>query len=101
MSRETGRFRLVDDLLAQNVAEVIRNLDLSPEDTALATLAEMYAEAIDNGAEKQLATFGPKLLTVLDQLGASPKSRASLRKGGDDGVRTGGLQALRRSRNAS
>ncbi len=64
------------ELLAPAVAETIAALDLKPEDTAAALLARRYAKAIDDGDGDTLSWLGPKLLTVLEQLGATPAARA-------------------------
>jgi len=118
-----GRLRAADDLLAPAVAEMLRHLDLADEDIAAARLARRYAETIDNAAiiaadladlandedlarrvavlaakvdaQTVLDTLGPKLLAVLESLGATPKARAALRKGGTQGAGQGRLARLR------
>lgn len=90
--------------LAGKVAETLGNLTLRPEDAALAALAVEYAQTIDRAhiiaaraakipfdpdsaeevkrlaqrvsAQATMGDLGPKLLAVLDALGATPKARA-------------------------
>lgn len=105
------KLRSADDLLAPAVAETIAALETAPEDAGAIRLAERYAAQIDeaamiaaeladvsvddeNGtrqlhalskrveAQTVLAELGPKLLTTLESLGATPKARAAVRKGG-------------------
>ncbi len=66
-------------LLKPAVADTIAALDLKPEDTAAAVLARRYAKAIDDGDGDALSWLGPKLLAVLEQLGATPAARAKLK----------------------
>lgn len=93
------------DPLAVSVRQAVGELDLRPEDVAVAALAVEYAETIDRAAVlaqlaadvpydddtaamvsrlKQrvdahavMADVGPKLLAALDALGATPKARAA------------------------
>ena len=113
VAREAG-LQASDRLLAFAVVESIESLDLSPEDAALAKIAEKYAREIDGAAaaavqadrvlreidddpdlselvgalkaklayRSALENLGPKLVAVLDALGATPKARASAGKGG-------------------
>jgi hypothetical protein len=100
------RVRSADDLIAPAVANTIQQLqtDLSDEDAAAVRLAERYAAAIDDADDKQAALdkLGPKLLAVLESLGATPKGRAVIgtRVPKEDvgGVRITKLQALRDAR---
>jgi hypothetical protein len=77
------RIRDVDDLIGPAVADTIDQLTLQPEDHAAAQLATRYAAAIDAAEDTRAALdhLGPKLLAVLEQLGATPKARATLTKG--------------------
>lgn len=95
------QLRPVDDLIAPDVAETLKKLTaLSAEDAAAVKLARRYAAAIDGAADQDaaLAMFGPKLLAVLEQLGATPKSRSARKGGAPSG--TGKLAALRAARPA-
>lgn len=98
--------RDAEDLILPEVRHTIEQLDLQPEDSAAATLAERYAAAIDDaacaecgGQRDALEKLGPKLLTALEALGATPHARpAASRRGGGAGV--GKLAALRAARPA-
>jgi hypothetical protein len=99
--------RDADDLLLPAVHRTIAQLDLRPEDSAAATLAERYAETIDDTTcnecgshADQLKELGPKLLTALESLGATPRARAAITKGGATGAGQGKLGALRAARAA-
>lgn len=87
-----------DELLLPQVQHTISQLELRPEDSATATLAERYAAAIDADPE-QLKDLGPRLLAALVELGATPKARATTGKGGGAGG-TSKLAALREARRA-
>ena len=87
--------RDADDLLLPQVQHTIAQLELRPEDSAAATLAERYAAAIDADPE-QLRDLGPRLLTCLVELGATPRARATAGKGGASGG--GRLAQLRAAR---
>ena len=71
------------------VEDVLRALKLDRSDMAARHLALQYAEVIDAGGAETLKDFGPKLLTVLETLGATPRARAALSKGGPSGVNFG------------
>jgi hypothetical protein len=80
--------RVVDATLTGAVAAALAGLTLQPEDAAAARLARFYAEAIDRGGcecdscpGEPLRDLGPKLLAVLESLGATPKARAAALKG--------------------
>lgn len=92
--------RSVETLIAPAVAETIGGLTLSPEDAAAIRLAERYAAAIDAAEEQQetLDKLGPKLLAVLDALGATPRARAGMKKTPTAGESK--LEALRAARRA-
>lgn len=94
--------------MADSVAETLKNLELQPEDAALAALALKYAETIDRAAaiaaaaakipfdpdtaeqvenlrkrvsaQATMADLGPKLQAALDALGATPKARSAAGK---------------------
>ena len=87
-------------LLTPAVTETIAALDLKPEDTAAATLARRYAKAIDGGDSDTLSWLGPKLLAVLEQLGATPAARAKAKGGKPADDKPNRLQALRNARGA-
>lgn len=102
--------------MASAVADALTTLKRKPEDIALVRLVEQYAQTIDDAAEiaeqaaliepeddnqakrlqalarrveRQvvLAELGPKLQAGLESLGASPKARAAMQKGGPAGGR--------------
>ncbi|MEV6879680.1 hypothetical protein [Amycolatopsis sp. NPDC051128] len=87
------------------VAAALAGVQLAPADAAAVALAQQYAAAIDAAAKEPseasaaaendgrvrdpLATYGPKLLAVLDALGLTPRGRAAsppLRGGQRDGT---------------
>lgn len=95
--------RPVDELFVPVVKRVIGELETTPADAAVMLLALQYAGRIDNALDRTeaLETFGPKLLTVLTALGASPAARAALSKGGGAAnVGRGKLHAIREARRA-
>ena len=66
-------------LIAPAVAETVAALTTSPEDAAAIRLAETYARMLDASDDPDiLAAIGPKLLAVLESLGATPRARAGL-----------------------
>jgi hypothetical protein len=79
----TRALRSAGELLAPAVAETIAALDLSTEDAAAVRLAGRYAATIDTAEDRAEAMekLGPKLLAVLESLGATPAARAKLRGG--------------------
>lgn len=97
--------RDADELLLPQVKHTIQQLSASlrPEDSAAATLAEQYADAIDQtvcpecGSHREaLDRLGPKLLTALESLGATPRARATAgRQEGGSGGRLAQLRAAR------
>lgn len=69
------------------VAESVKELPETPRDAGAIRLANRYAAAIDATPSGEqwavLADLGPKLLAVLESLGATPKGRTALApKGG-------------------
>ena len=87
-----------DQLVEAAVAETIDALTLAPEDAAATRLARRYAAAIDAAEDPQEAMekLGPKLLAVLEALGATPRSRAAS-KPATPAARLEALRAARRS----
>lgn len=108
LAAATGETAQEDRKLLTAVDETLANLDLSPQDAALAQLARRYAATIDRAeaisaqaakipfdpdsaeaveqlrkkvsAQVTMADLGPKLLAALDALGATPKARAAAGK---------------------
>jgi hypothetical protein len=80
---EPGRavLRDADELLAPAVEETLAALKLGERDTAAVQLARGYAAQIDQGGNPVAAmkTFGPLLLKVLNDLGATPAARAGVK----------------------
>lgn len=95
------RLRPAEELLAPAVADTIAALKLAPEDAAAVSLARRYAATIDAAEPHQraeaIAVLGPKLLTVLESLGATPVGRSRL-KGGAPTRAESRLAALREAR---
>lgn len=77
-----------DRRLGPAVAETISALSLTPQDAAAARLAERYAREVDDAEDpaEMLDRLGPKLLSALVQLGATPAARAAVLKGGATGA---------------
>lgn len=94
------QLRSVDGMLGPAVSEMLRKLDLSPEDVAAARLAKKYAEAIDAAEDPQeaLEKLGHRLLAALESLGATPKARALIKKGGASNGGESKLAQLRAAR---
>lgn len=85
-------------LIGPALSETIRNLPTKPEDAAAIKLAETYARSIDGASDEPdvLRDLGPKLLAVLEALGASPRARAALAaKETGDVPGSAALEALR------
>lgn len=110
-------------LIAPSVTETVAALALADEDAGAVKLAERYAAAIDDAADiaaalaavpydedlykrvaaleqrvraqAVLAELGPKLLSALEALGATPRARTAALKGGGD---KGGPSKLERAR---
>ncbi|HEX7038674.1 MAG TPA: hypothetical protein VF202_01015 [Trueperaceae bacterium] len=89
-----------DRLLTPAVNATLKHLDLAAADDAAVVLARKYAAAIDAGTDETLNDLGPKLLAVLESLGATPRARAALQKGGagGQGQGQGKLAAIRAAR---
>lgn len=96
-----ARLQSANNLLATEVANTIRSLDVTGEDAAAVKLARLYATEIDQAEDKAAALdkLGPKLLAVLESLGATPTARAKL-KGGAPSAGPSRLAQLRASRGA-
>lgn len=77
------RIRDATTLIGPAVNQTLQQLDLADEDQAATQLAVRYATAIDEADDPTdtLNQLGPKLLAVLEQLGATPKARAQITKG--------------------
>jgi hypothetical protein len=97
----TRHLEAVDNLLGPAVAETVAALTTTLEDKAAVQLAKRYAATIDEAEDRAEAMekLGPKLLTVLESLGATPASRARL-KGGAPSRAESRLQTLRAARGA-
>jgi len=93
------RLQAVDHLLGPAVAETVAALATTLEDKAAVQLAKRYAAAIDEAEDRAEAMekLGPKLLAVLESLGATPAARAKL-KGGVPTRAESRLSALRAAR---
>lgn len=94
------RLQPADTLLGPAVQATIHALQTSPEDAGAVKLARQYADAIDTADERgeALDRLGPKLLAVLESLGATPRARAAIRKGDTGAPGQGKLAALRAAR---
>lgn len=121
------RLRSADGLLLPAVTETLDELTgAGPQDAAVKRLARRYAAAIDDAAliaaglealrgedpetiavlaakvqaQEVLLKLGPKLLDALEALGATPRARSRVAKGGASGP-VGKLAALRSARPAA
>lgn len=83
------------DAAAAQADRVLRQID--DEDADLQELVAALKAKL--AARTAVSDLGPKLLAVLDSLGATPKARAA-RKGGTARAKGGSLAALRASRGA-
>jgi hypothetical protein len=91
------------ELLVPAVTGTVAALTLTDADDAAVKLAQRYAAAIDTAESpgEALERLGPKLLAVLESLGATPAARARLKEGKDAGNgRPSGLHALREAHRA-
>lgn len=74
----------MDSMLGPAVAETVRELAVQPEDAAAVRLAERLAAAIDTAdpetAAVVLEKLSARLLAVLVELGATPRSRVGMGK---------------------
>ena len=80
--------------LEAEVTLTLAALDLPSTDSAASRLAREYAKKIDSGDSDVLLFLGPKLHSLLNDLGATPAGRSKLKtqKVADTG---GKLQAFR------
>src|SRR5260221_11389279 len=91
------------ELLGPAVTGTVAGLTLTAADGAAVKLAQRYAAAIDDAESpaEALERLGPRLLAVLESLGATPAGRAKLKEGRPaGGGKPGGLQALREAHRA-
>lgn len=86
-----------DATMAAALAETLSELTLVDADAAVVRLAKKYAAAIDEDPDV-LEKIGPKLLSCLEALGATPRARAALRKGGEPSRVESRLAVLRAAR---
>lgn len=88
--------------LTAAAADTITALELAPEDAAAVRLTQKYAAEIDNAEDSAAALerLGPKLLAVLDALGATPQARARLKNGQPPDAKPSRLTHLRATRGA-
>jgi hypothetical protein len=94
------KLRSADTLFAPAVHDALNALQIAAEDVAAAQLARRYAEALDKAPDdaEVLAEFGPKLLSVLTALGATPRGRAALGRKSAQPRGTRRLEVLRAAR---
>jgi hypothetical protein len=73
--------RDANELLQSAVTDTIAALDLTDKDAGAVRLAHEYAQTIDRSCSNPeiLDKLGPKLLAVLEQLGATPAARAKMK----------------------
>lgn len=64
--------KIIKVSMVMDVETTLAALDIPPRGAALVTLARLYARTIDecDGSQNVLKEIGPKLATVLGQLGA-------------------------------
>jgi hypothetical protein len=96
------------ELLWPAVAETLGKLDLGGEDAAVAKLAELYAEVIDElpasaprGVPDRawgMRWIAPLLLDALEQLGATPAARSRIKEGRQGDAPVSQLAKLRAAR---
>lgn len=84
--------------MERELVQAVAALDLTAADKAAVELAYIYARVIDQEPD-EAKRLGPLLLTVLCELGMTPRSRAALVKGGSHGDNTSALDELRQRRN--
>lgn len=81
----TRHLQPAEGTVAASVSDAVGALELKPEDVATTRLAMKYAQQIDaaSGMAKEsdvLEKLGPKLLTCLIELGATPRARSAALK---------------------
>lgn len=87
-----AKLQLVEGTLSYAVNDTLEQLKLGPLDTAAAQLARKYAKAIDDAPDlaEAIDSTGPKLLSCLESLGATPAARARMIRGARGRMRGGG-----------
>jgi len=92
--------RDADELLLPAVEATLGKLTLEDADAAVVKLAQRYAAVIDASETPAAAleVFGPKLLSALSALQATPAARARRRSGGGGNVGPNRLEELRAAR---
>lgn len=98
-----GNLRDASDLLQHEVAATVAALELTDADRGAVRLAIEYAQTIDLSCSDpaMLEVLGPKLLAVLESLGATPAARARMTKGTTRGdAKPNRLAKLRDARQA-
>ena len=86
-------------MIGEALDKALEAMQVKPQDGAAVALARQYAELID--ANPKLAPqVGPSLLSVLVELGMTPKARAGVVRGGpaDDNISRAKLDELRQRR---
>jgi hypothetical protein len=74
--------------------EALKDVETNPADEVTILLAKRLCFQLDMEPDK-ITVYGPKLMTVLDSLGMTPKSRAAIIKGeGGDSTNTTGDSPL-------
>ena len=109
--RKTPAPRNAATLFVPVLERTLRSLPTTPADEVTVHLARRYARAIDDAhrsgpdaAATALGSFGPKLLAVLERLGATPSARLrglGGRQDGGDAPAGGGRAAGRAERPVS
>lgn len=86
--------------MASIVAASLREIQLNDSDLGVAALCVKYAEEIDKGNLAALAKYGPPLLSAMEALQMSPRSRANANKGAknDQPIPASKLDELRAQR---
>lgn len=87
-----AKLQPAEGTLSYAVNATLEQLKLGPMDTAAAQLARKYAKAIDdaNDLAEAISYNGPKLLSCLESLGATPAARARMIRGARGRMRGGG-----------
>ncbi len=96
----TVNLRDASTLLQTAVTETIAALELTDKDAGAVRLAVEYAQTIDLSCSspEMLDKLGPKLLAVLEQLGATPAARARMKTAKPADARPNELAKLRAAR---
>ncbi len=90
-------FRDAGDLLRPRVVQALSRLQLEDCDEAAVQLAILYAQHVDTAEDPAAALIrlGPRLLAVLESLGATPAGRSRVKQSGTPA--NGALAAFRAS----